>query len=127
LRTEWLNKHVEPSTLCGPIKGFFEEKGLKTKETLSGDRHRVEAFFSYSPPVPFVVVEIHGDPERIVVDFLPWGKNERTAWTMLRSSVLTLFGGGVLVQKDLRNKELMQQVENQFWGFLDRYLLEQTG
>lgn len=126
MRTEWLNKHVEPSRLCGPIKGFFEGKGLSTKETFWRRRHRVEAFLADSVSAPFAVVEIYGDLNRIVVDFLPWGKNERTSRTMLLSSILPIFGGGILVRQDLKREELMEEVENQFWAFLDRYLLEQT-
>ena len=124
VRTEWLNKHVEPSRLIAPVKGFFEEKGLSTKETLFKSRHRIEAFLANIDSVPFVVVEIYGDMDRIVVDFLPWGRNERTARTMLFSSIVTLLGGGVFVREDLKRKELMETVENQFWDFLDRHVLE---
>ena len=124
LRTEWLNKHVEPSRLIAPVKGFLEEKGLSTKEVPHKGRHRIEAFLANIDSVPFVVVEIYGDMDRIVVDFLPWGKNERTARTMLFSSIVTLFGGGVFVREDLKRKEFMETVENHFWDFLDNHVLE---
>jgi hypothetical protein len=128
LRSEWLDKHVEPSRLYGPVKNFFEEKGLHVKDTSVKDKHRVEVFFSDSAPALFAVVEIYGDPNRIVVDFLPWGRNEQTTGSaMLSSSILTIFGGGILVREALKKSKLMQDVENEFWAFLDRYLLEQTG
>lgn len=120
LRTEWLNRHIEPSRLCGPVKIFFEDRGLTTKETLIKSRHHMEAFLPDLSSVPLVVVEIFGDLNRLIIDFLPWGRNERTARTMLFSSFLTLFGGGVFVRQDLKRKELMEGVENQFWDFLDR-------
>ena len=126
MRTEWLNKHVEPSRLIAPVKGFFEGKGLSAKEVLFKGRHRIEAFLPNIESVPFVVVEIYGDMDRIVVDFFPWGKNERTAQTMLSSSIVTLLGGGIFVREDLKRKELMEIVENQFWDFLDRQVLELT-
>jgi hypothetical protein len=126
VRTEWLNKHVEPSRLIVFVRGFFEEKGLSTKETFSRGRHRVEAFLADFGSMPFVIVEIYGDLDRIVVDFLPWGRNERTGRTMLISSILTLLGGGVFVRQDLKRRESMEMVENQFWDFLDRQLLELT-
>ena len=126
MRTEWLNKHVEPSRLIAPVKGFFEEKGLSTKEALFKGRHRIEAFLANIDSLPFVVVEIYGDMDRIVVGFLPWGRNERTARTMLFSSIVTLLGGGAFVREDLKRRELMETVENQFWDFLDRHVLELT-
>jgi hypothetical protein len=120
-----LDKHVELSRLCGAVKGFFESEGLSAKETFSKGKHRVEASFLGSGL--FAAVEIQGSSNRIVVDFLPWGRNERTTRTMLLSSIITVFGGGVLVRQDLKRKESMENVENQFWAFLDRYILEQTG
>jgi len=108
------------------VKGFFEERGLSSKETVSKGKHRIEAFLAGADSMPFAIVEISGDPSRIVVDFSPWGKNERTAQTMLVSSILTLLGGGVLVRQGLRKKELMEKVENQFWDFLDSRVLELT-
>ena len=124
MRTEWLNKHVEPSRLIAPVKGFLEEKGLSTKEVPHKGRHRIEAFLANIDSVPFVVVEIYGDMDRIVVDFFPWGRNERTARTMLFSSIVTLLGGGVFVREDLKRKEFMETVENHFWDFLDNHVLE---
>jgi hypothetical protein len=124
MRTEWLNKHVEPSRVCGTVKDFFEGRGLSTREVVSKGKHRVEAFFADAVSVPFVVVEIYGDLSRIVVDFLPWGKNEGIARTMLLSSILTLFGGGILIRQDLKRRELMEAIENEFWDFLDKRLLE---
>jgi hypothetical protein len=128
LRSEWLDKHVEPSKLYGPIRSFFEEKGLLVKEASVKAKHRVEVFISDSASALFAVVEIYGDPDRIVVDFLPWGRNEKTTGSaMLSSSILTIFGGGILVREALKKSKLMQDVENEFWAFLDGYVLEQTG
>jgi hypothetical protein len=127
LRTEWLDKHVEPSRLCGPIKDFFKAEGFNIKETFTRGKHRVEALFSDSVTPPFAVVEIYGDTNRIVVDFLPWGRDERTARNMLSSSILTILGGGILVRQGLKRKELMEKVENRFWASLDRFISEQTG
>lgn len=124
MRTEWLDKHIEPSRLCDPVRGFFERRGLKTRETLSEGKHRIEVFPVDAVSMLFVVVEICGDSNRIAVDFLPWGKHERTAQQMLTSSVTAILGGGVLVRQDLKKKELMEQVENQFWDFLDNHVLE---
>ena len=124
MRTEWLNKNVEPSRLCSSVEDFFKGRGLSTKKTFSKGKNRIEAFLADADSVPFVIVEIYGDLGRIIVDFLPWGKKELTAWTTLFSSVLTLFGGGVLVRQDLKRKELMEEVEDQLCDFLDRRLLE---
>jgi hypothetical protein len=124
MRTEWLNRNLEPSRLCSSVEDFFEGRGFSTKETFSKGKHRIKASLADIDSVPFVVVEIYGDLSRIVVDFLPWGKKERAASTTLFSSILTLFGGGVLVRQDLKRKELMGEVEDQFWDFLDKQLLE---
>ena len=127
LRSEWLDKHVEPSKLYGPVKDFFEKKGLSVKEASVKDKHRVEVFLSAYGSRNFAVVEIYGDPNRIVVDFLPWGKEEQTTGTaMLSSSILTILGGGILVREALKKRKLMQDVEDEFWAFIDKYLLEQT-
>lgn len=127
LRSEWLDKHVEPSRLYGQIRNFFEAKGLYAKETSAKGKHRVEVFLSESVSAVFAVVEVYGNPNRIVVDFLPWGKEERTTGTaMLSSSILTIFGGGILVREELKKRKLMQDVESEFWAFLDAYLREQT-
>jgi hypothetical protein len=124
LRTEWLDKNVEPSTLCGPIESFFQKMGFSSKEKFVKGKHRIEVFLSDFGNRVFAVVEVYGDPNRIVVDFLPWGKDERDARMMLSSSILTILGGGILVQQDLKRKDLMEKVESQFWAFLDAYILD---
>jgi hypothetical protein len=125
LRTEWHEKHIEPSRLCGPVESFFEKRGFSTKETFAKGRHRIEAFLSHFGSEPFALVELYGDQNKIVVDFLPWGKDERKARMMLSSSILTMLGGGILVQQGMKRRELMEKVEDQFWAFLDEYMLEQ--
>jgi hypothetical protein len=127
MRTEWLNKRVEPSRLCGPVQDFFRSRGLSTKEAFSTGKHRIEAFLADVDSMPFVVVDIWGDLNKLIVDFLPWGKKERMARTMLLSSIFSPFGGGVLVRQDLKRGELMGKVENEFWDFLDKCVLEMTG
>jgi hypothetical protein len=125
LRTEWLEKHIEPSRLCGPIESFFEKMGFSSKETFAKDKHHIEVFLSEFGSGLFAVVEVYGDQNRIVVDFLPWGKDERKARMALSFSILTMLGGGILVQQDLKRRELMEKVESQFWAFLDGYILEE--
>jgi len=84
-------------------------------------------FISESASARFAIVEIYGDPNRLVVDFLPWGRHERTTGTtMLSSSILTIFGGGILVREDLKKRKLMEDVEKEFWAVLDAYIIEQT-
>ena len=126
MKTEWLDKHVEPSRLSAPVKDFFELKGLKTKEAVIKGKHRIEVFLSETVTAPFVIVEIYGNMNRIVVDFLPWGRDERTAKNMLSSSILTILGGGILVRQDLKRKELMERVESEFWASLDKFISEQA-
>jgi hypothetical protein len=68
--------------------------------------------------VRFAVVEVHRD-DGIVVDYFPWGKDERTSFASFFSQILTLFGGGILVKHDLKRKELADKIEKEFWDFLD--------
>jgi hypothetical protein len=124
LRTEWLDKRVEPSKLYAPVKDFFNERGLTIEETFSEKKYCIAAFLPHFGSMPFVVVEIHGDLHTLVVDFLPWGRKERKVHNMLLSWILAPFGGGILVRQDLRKEELMEKVENQFWDFMNKRVLE---
>jgi hypothetical protein len=116
---------VEPSTLCRPIESFFEKHGFRCMESFTKGKNRIEIFFSEIHHVLFAVVEVYGDKNKIILDFLPWGKDERKAGIMLSSSLLAMLGGGILVQQEMKRRELMETVEKQFWAFLDEYLLEQ--
>jgi hypothetical protein len=125
LQTEWLEKNVEPSSLCKPIESFFAKKGFECTESFKKGKYRIEIFFSEIHSALFAVVEVYCDKSRIVVDFLPWGKDERKAGMMLSSSFLSMLGGGILVQQEMKRRELIEAVEKQFWAFLDEYMLEQ--
>lgn len=118
MRTEWPNKHVELSRICCAVNGFFKEKGFSTQECSSDGGYQITAFMGDVDSVRFAVVEIHRD-DGIVVDYFPWGKDERASFASFFSQILTLFGGGILVKHDLKRKELADKIEKEFWDFLD--------
>jgi hypothetical protein len=103
------------------MKEFFKQKGFFAEESSSNDGYRVVAFIHDVNSSPFAVVEVHRNLNEIVMDYFPWGQREQPSLTSFFSSVLTLFGAGILVKHDLKKKELAEKIENEFWAFLDRF------
>jgi hypothetical protein len=124
MRTKWLNKHVELSGVCCAVKEFFKERAFFTEEYSLKDGFRVVAFMSDDGSFPFATVEVHHEVAAIVVDYLPWGQSRRVSLTSFFAPVLTLFGGGILVARDLKKNELMEKIEKEFWDFLDGFFSE---
>jgi hypothetical protein len=126
MKTKYVGKHAKFSWISGLVKGFFEGKGLGTKEYGLKDGTRIVAYAEDLPSVPFAAVEFSREADDIIVEFLPWGKRERGASTSTLASLVTPFGGGIIVQRELKKKEFMDRVEKEFWEFLDSRLSESS-
>jgi hypothetical protein len=126
MKTKYESKHVESTWISGLIKGFFEGKGLHTKEYGLKDGSRIVVYAEDLPSVPFAAVEFRRESDDTIVEFLPFGKRERGTTASVLASLLAPIGGGILVQRDLKKKEFMARVENEFWDFLDNRLSDQA-
>jgi hypothetical protein len=119
MRTKWVGKRVDLSMVLGLVEEFFAGKGLRTKEYSVKSGCRVVAFAENLASAPLAAVEVHSDFDDLVIDYLPWGKRERVANTSLLGSVLPLLGAGVFVYQDLKKREAVEKIENEFWDFLE--------
>jgi len=115
----WVGKKVNLKSLSENLVQFFEEKGFSSVlETESSNEYRVIAVPKQPSNIQGSVnVFIRGNSEDFVVEFV--GDSSPRLLRVL-GGLSTLFGGGILVLKDLKSQEELERLEREFWSFLDR-------
>jgi len=120
-QTQWIKKNVDLKLLCLHIQDFLKEKGFDVwlDESL---RKRVFSASLKNVPLPKVTVKVSGVPEDFVVSFESELKRNRLVRTL--GSFLVMVGLGFFVRKELKSLEFYDELEREFWSFMDKMVSE---
>jgi len=115
----WTGKKIDLKLLSESLVHFFEEKGFSTiLETKSTDEYRVIAVPKHPSNIQGIVnAIIRGHSEDFEVEF---GVSSNSRFSRLFGVLATIFGGGIVVLKDLKSKEELEKLETKFWSFVDK-------
>lgn len=116
MKTRWLEKDVKLSLLCSPIQGFFIGRGFKVRvETKSENEFVVFATRKIDQKTVSVTIKVHGNSNDFTIEFVTPIKES----VSLFSPFLQLIGLGGWYYYQLRQKEIYDVLEKEFWTFMD--------
>lgn len=120
-QTRWIKKNVNLKLLCLHIQNFFKEKGFNVRldESL---RKMVFSASLDNVPLLRLLVKVSGVPEDFVVSFESEGKRNRLVKPL--GPFLVMVGLGFFVRQELKLRELHENLETEFWSFMERKVSE---
>ena len=124
MKTRWLEKDVKLSLLRPFIQSFFLNRGFKVRvETKSENEFNVFAAARIKQETVSVTVKVYGNPNDFIIEFVTPIKDS----VRLFSPFLQLLGLGIWYSHQLRRKEMYDQLENEFWTFMDGVVEDLAG
>lgn len=118
MQKRWTGKNVNLDLLSECVEGFFKDKGFLTKSTASaGERTILWAPQNTSKDIKgTMTVKIVGDSNDFVIEILARERTRRSIWLgMLTKSI----GGGYLILRASRLREVLQKIETEFWAYIE--------
>jgi len=89
----------------------------------SKDARRIVGVLRDAEGAKRLTVAITGKPDDFIVDF---SAGESAEVMAKFASLITLFGGGPLQLKSLKEKEFCQKMEDSFWDYLEKFIAEKS-
>jgi len=122
LKYKWLNKNVDLNTLADAVSHFLENNKFKTLTEKYNDKIRILGS-RRKPNRQFISVKviISGTPNDFTVE-LKAGEQMRSFLKL--SSLVSFFGGGLILLKYHKTVEFYQQLEEKFWKYLEERVAE---
>jgi len=114
----WANKNVNLNMLASEIKSFFEQRGLSTEERREPEKRFILAKAKGSSKA--IRIMLTGSPQNFAVEGL--FVEERVP---LYSSA-SIFGGGGFLLRELKLREILQDLERDFSVFLENLVIKLT-
>lgn len=117
MQRRWVGKKVDLNQLSACAEDFFKDKGFVTKKYESRGEHIV----LWSPQRVKSIdkamkVRIFGDPNDFVIEIMASESTRRSMWLgMLTKS----FGGGYLVLRASKLREVLEELEKEFWIYIE--------
>lgn len=124
MKNQWIGKNVNLELLANLIKGFFESKGFSAKIERSNNEFIVLGLVSHNDKKRRVTVKIFGSPNDFFVELL---ETRDARFQSLFGPVVTLFGGGAIILKDLKSREFYEKVEDEILAFVEETIANLSG
>jgi hypothetical protein len=112
----WVDVSVDLSLLVNMVKVFFESEGFEARIDESKGGYVVSAVKRDEGHPRVVFVKIQGKRDDFSVEFSTSNQGRSLA---LMGSLVSLFGFGVIVQRETRGLELYENIERKFWFYVD--------
>jgi len=113
----WIGKSVDLDSLVEHVQSFFADKSFIVRTDKMTNESVVWAVKKNVKGKSYIVtVKVFGDSDDFRVEFLAGGQTR--AFKMF-SSAVTLFGLGMLVQRELKQIDFFEKIEEDFWVFMD--------
>ena len=118
MQKTWTNKNVDLTLLSEAIEQFFKDKGYITKKMDSEERTRIIFNMPRTPKGlrDRMRVDITGYPNDFTVDVVA---SELTLESIRLGLFTKFIGGGYIALKNIRLKEELEKMENDFWTFTE--------
>jgi len=116
MKYRWINKNVNFEILAEKVEVFFKEKGLRTRlDKRSPREHFVYIVFPYKKKRKIVTAKIYGKSNDFSVEF-----PAEYHFFSTFGPLMLMFGGGFLVRSELEEKEVLGNLENEFWIYMEK-------
>ena len=122
MKTRWIGKNVDLNAVVDSIRRYFERKGFVVLVTkLNG---KTSLIIKKSDPSLSITVELHGEPNDFFVDFK---RGSQLRFTKQLYPFLFLLGAGSLVSRWMKKNEEYENIESEFWVFMNQLISELAG
>lgn len=128
MKDQWVGNNIDLSKLSRRIEDFFKGSGMEVRmqETSKGYKFDVA---STGPAMTRlrIGVRILGHPNDFSVEFMPGYKAGGVfSPAMVAGYIMSIFGGGVFLLRDVKLQESLDKLERSFWEHMDRQVAELT-
>lgn len=126
MQKNWTNKHVDLEMLIDAIGEFFKAKDFEAVKTQTENGYQILAGDStHYKFTGAVTLTLEGKPENfsINVELAHEKKRSLPASIML----ITMFGGGYFLTKQLKSDEEWIRFERDLWAYIDAAVVNLTG
>jgi len=125
MQRQWTERNVNLAMLSEFLENFFKDRGFTTKREESAGEYTI----LWAPPRvrnmrDAMTVRIFGNPNDFVVELIA---SERTGDSVRLGLLTKLFGGGYLVLRGLRAKEVLEKIERDFWAYVEEKVTQLAG
>ncbi len=125
MQRRWTEKNVNLAMLSESVEDFFKDRGFSTKKEESAGEYTI----LWAPPRvrnmrDAMTVKIFGNPNDFVVELIA---SERTNGSIRLGLLTKMFGGGYLVLRGLRAKEVLEKIERDFWAYVEEKVTQLAG
>jgi len=115
MRNQWLEKNVDLNMLAERIRPFFHETDCETTVETMKEGYMIQAVSKIPNLMLRMNVRILGRPNDFTVEFSVGDKGGYFSPSMIAGYLTTMFGGGYLVSRGARKREILEVLENDFW------------
>jgi len=112
----WVDKGVNLGLLIERVQSFFELNGFKTRIDELKDGWMVSAVKSVEGNPKSVFVKVFGQPDDFTVGFSFKGYGRELS---ILGPLITLFGFGAIVRREVRWVEFFETLERDFWAYME--------
>jgi len=125
MQKQWVGKNVDLKLLSECIEDFFNSKGFRTKIAESAGKYTI----LWAPQrarnmSDAMSASVFGSSNDFVVEIVA---SERTRGSIRLGMLTTAFGGGYLVLRGLKAKEVLETIEKEFWVYVEEKVAHLTG
>jgi len=112
---QWLEKNVDLNTLAERIRPFFHETDFETVVEKIQEGHMIQAISKIPNLKLKIDVKILGQPDDFTVMFSTGSRRGYFSPSMIAGYLTTIFGGGYLVSREVKKREALDMLEDDFW------------
>jgi len=123
MKCRWIDKNVKIPDIEEAVKSFLQEHRFKIVPVSNKDSREIIGILESTEGKKKVIVKVTGEAEDFTVDF---AAGEVAKIMAKLASNITFFGGGPFQLKSLKEKEFYQKIENELWGYLEKFIAEKS-
>jgi hypothetical protein len=112
----WKGVNIDLSSVANIAREFFETQGFKTRIDESENERTVLAVKHVNDESKTFFVKVHGRRDDFYVEFSTSKLGHSLA---MLGPLVTLFGFGAVVRKEMNRSDLFRNLEDDFWAYVD--------
>ena len=127
MKTRWFDKNVDLGMLVERIISFFHDMEFETSLEKVQEGYQIKSV-SKTPDLRLrIEINVFGGPNDFTVTFSSGSEGGYFSPSMVVGYLASIFGGGYLVQKEVKKREALDAVENKFWKHVETQVANLTG
>jgi len=122
MEKRWQNHGVSLQQLAQTIKNYYLRRNFKVRETILENEYSMEIILA-GQVSSVMGINILGTPDDFKIETKVAKEEDRAVKVGLMTSI---FGGGSLILRNIKVREQMEKMENEFWGTIEETIRSLT-